>query len=74
MGYSFMPTHCEGYRIRITRFKKKLKEKAVGEGKLTPDVIDLWHRSVGLSVTLGGYQLLENIAKKLIVQLGGEVD
>ncbi len=53
---------------------KKLKEKAVGEGKLTPDVIDLWHRSIGLSVTLGGYQLLENIAKKLIVQLGGEVD
>lgn len=53
---------------------KRLKAEETIEGELTPGAIELWHRELTSRITSTGYRLLEIVAKKLIVQRGGEVD
>ena len=53
---------------------KRLKAEETVEGELTPRAIELWHRELTSRITSNGYKLLEIVAKKLIVQRGGEVD
>lgn len=43
-------------------------------GEITPRDIELMCQKVNLSITLGGYRLLEMVAMRLILQRGGEVD
>ena len=52
---------------------KNLKNEIVG-GEITSRGIELMCQKVNLSITLGGYRLLEMVAMRLILQRGGEID